>query len=131
GGLRVPAFARWPEKIKANSVIDVPLWSPDLLIASARLAGVELPADRIFDGKDPLPVLMGESNVSPHESFFFQYEEHAALRMGNWKIVRTKPDQSWQLFNLAEDISETNDRANENPDIVTKLDAEFRLKQKR
>ncbi|MEN8230654.1 MAG: sulfatase-like hydrolase/transferase, partial [Bacteroidota bacterium] len=33
GGLRVPAFARWPEKIKANSVIDVPLWSPDLLIA--------------------------------------------------------------------------------------------------
>jgi arylsulfatase A-like enzyme len=129
GGLRVPAFARWPGKIEANSVIGTALWSPDILIASARLAGAELPEDRILDGKDPLPLLTGQTAASPHESFFFQFENHAALRKGDWKIVRTDPDESWQLFNLKEDISETKNRAAEKPDLVEELNRAFVQKQ--
>ena len=129
GGLRVPAIARWPGKIEANSVISTPLWSLDLLVASAMLAGAELPKDRVLDGRDPLPVLTGKTKVSPHESFFFQYEEHAALRWGDWKIVRTKPDQPWQLFNLKDDISESINEASERPDLVEKLNYAFSLKQ--
>jgi arylsulfatase A-like enzyme len=129
GGLRVAALARWPGHIDAGSVISTPLWSPDLLVASARIAGAELPADRVLDGKDPLPVLTGEADVSPHESFFFQYEGHAALRRGDWKIVRTKPDEPWQLYNLREDISETTNRASERPDLVKELDRAFGQKQ--
>lgn len=129
GGLRVPAFARWPGKIEANSVIATPLWSPDIFIASALLTGAELPADLMLDGKDPLPVLTGKTNVSPHESFFFQFEENAALRLGDWKIVRTNPDQPWQLFNLKNDLSETTDKAAEKPDLVEKLNDAFLLKQ--
>jgi arylsulfatase A-like enzyme len=76
-----------------------------------------------------LPVLTGKTKVSPHESFFFQYEEHAALRWGDWKIVRTKPDQPWQLFNLKDDISESINKASERPDLVEKLNYAFSLKQ--
>jgi arylsulfatase A-like enzyme len=129
GGLRVPAFVRWPGKIKANSVIGTPLWSPDILVASAMLAEAELPTDLVLDGKDPLPVLTGKTNVSPHEFFFFQFEEHAALRQGDWKIVRTKPDQPWQLYNVEKDISESENKASEMPDLVEKLNANFLLKQ--
>jgi arylsulfatase A-like enzyme len=129
GGLRVPALARWPGRIPASSVIKTPLWSPDLLIASALLAEAELPVDRVLDGKDPWPVLTGETSVSPHGSLFFQFEEHAALRWGDWKIVRTKPDQPWQLFNLKTDISESENKASERPDLVEKLDRLFWMKQ--
>ena len=83
----------------------------------------------MLDGKDPLPVLTGKTDISPHESFFFQFEEHAALRMGDWKIVRTSPEKPWQLFNLMEDISETTNRASEKPDLVEKLDRAFTQKQ--
>ena len=129
GGLRVPAFARWPGKIEANSIISTPLWSPDILVASAMLAGAELPADRILDGKDPLPVLTGKTESSPHENFFFQFEEHAALRLGDWKIVRTSPDESWQIFNLKEDILETKDKSSDRPELVEKMNAMFISKQ--
>ncbi len=129
GGLRVPAFVRWPGKIKANSVINTPLWSPDILIASSVIAGAKLPEDLVLDGKNPLPVLTGKTTVSPHETFFFQFGNHAALRWGDWKIVRTKPDQPWQLFNLKNDLSESQNKASERPDMVEKLNSAFISKQ--
>ncbi len=130
GGLRVAAFARWPGKISAGSVIETPLWSPDLLVGSAKLAGAVIPEGLELDGKDPLPVLLGKTRESPHTEFFFQYEKHAALRAGDWKIVRTKPDEHWQLYNLKEDLSETNNRAQEKPGIVKELDEAFNSRQK-
>lgn len=129
GGLRVPAFARWPGKIAAGSVISTPLWSPDLLVASAILSGAGLPEGLVVDGRDPLPVLTGQSAVSPHPFFFFQYRQHAALRRGAWKIVRTAPGQPWQLYNLEDDLSETTDRSVELPGLVVQLDSLFRLEQ--
>ena len=118
------ALARWPGRIAAGSVIAQPLWSPDLLIACAKLSGAQLPTDRVLDGKDPLPVLK-HSAKSPHESFYFRYGKHAALRMGNWKIVREKSDQPWQLFNLANDIGETRDLTNVHPRRIAELEATF------
>ena len=124
GGLRVAALARWPGKIKAGSVVSQPFWSPDLLVASTKLAGAKLPSDVVFDGKDPLPILV-EGAQSPHESFFFIYRQHAALRKGDWKIVREKPNQPWQLFNLADDLEEAQNQASHQPKRVNELKAVF------
>ncbi len=126
GGLRVPALARWPGRIPPGSVVDAPLWSPDLLAAAIAISGAPMPGDgRVLDGRNPLPVLTGETTESPHASFFFQYAGHAALRMGDWKIVREKPDQPWQLFNLGTDLSESRNLAGEEPGRVADLTAEF------
>jgi arylsulfatase A-like enzyme len=124
GGLRVAAMARWPGKISAGSVISEPFWSPDLLIACTELAGARLPEDRVYDGKNPLPVLT-QAAKSPHESFFFAYRSHAALRKGDWKIVREKPNQPWQLFHLAADLGETRNVATEQPQRVTEMESVF------
>jgi arylsulfatase A len=124
GGLRVAALARWPGRIKAGSVIDEPFWSPDLLVACAELAGLTLPGKLVLDGKNPLPLLAGQA-ASPHESFFFVYRTHAALRKGDWKIVRENPSQPWQLFNLRDDLRESNDLAGAEKERLAELTAEF------
>jgi len=124
GGLRVCAMARWPGKIKAGEVIDEPFWSPDLMVACAELAGAKLTRGVVFDGKNPLPLLT-QNAKSPHGSFYFQFRNHAALRLGQWKIVREKPVQPWQLFNLKDDISESKNLAKKQPAQVEKLKAAF------
>lgn len=120
GGLRVAALARWPGRIKAGSVVAEPFWSPDILMACAVLSGAKLPANTIFDGKDPLP-LLGKQARTPHQSFYFEYREHTAIRKGNWKIVREKPEQAWQLFQLKQDPQEARNLAGKYPEKVEEL----------
>jgi len=122
GGLRVAAMARWPGKIKSGSIVSEPFWSPDLLIACTKLAGARVPDDRVYDGKNPLPILT-DGAESQHKSFFFIFRNHAALRKGDWKIVREKPNQPWQLFNLATDLGESQNLASAQPERVAELEA--------
>lgn len=129
GGIRVPAIARWPGKIKAGSVIDTRLWSLDLFPACALLAGAELPQDRFIDGKNPLPVLTGRTDHSPHATLFFEYEKSAAFHWGNWKIIRESPEEEWQLYNLGDDISESSNLAGQHIDLVKKLSTGFDFKK--
>lgn len=125
GGIRVAALARWPGRIPPGTTVDAPLWSPDLLTACAKLAGARLPADRALDGRDPLPLLMGKVKTSPHRSLYFRYRRYAALRMGDWKILRTGDDKPWKLFDLSRDIGERRDLATEQPKELARLVAEF------
>ena len=128
GGIRVPAIVRWPGKVKENSVVDTRLWSPDLYVAAAKLAGAELPQDRFIDGKNPLPALTGEQTASPHASLFFRYRNYDALHWGDYKIFRDNPEKEWQLYNLKQDIAEEHDLAAERPDLVKKISQVFNLK---
>jgi arylsulfatase A-like enzyme len=124
GGIRVAALARWPGRIEAGSVVEEPLWSPDVFVACAKLAGADLPEDRKIDGRDPLPVLTAGA-ASPHESLYFEYQRHAALRAGDWKIVRTRPDEPWQLFDLSRDVGEEHNLAEKKPEVLKRLAREF------
>jgi len=120
GGLRVPAFAVWPGHIAAGVELDEPFWSLDLLNACLELAGVPLPDDRTLDGMNPLPLLT-QRTASPHRSFYFNYRNHSALRMGDWKIVREHPNRPWQLFDLRADLAESSDLAAQHPDRLQAL----------
>ncbi len=124
GGLRVPALVRWPGHVSAGSVIDAPLWSPDVLSACTAIAGVKVPETHRLDGKHPLAALTGREG-SPHQSMYFEYRTHAALRQGDWKIVRQRPDAAWQLFDLGSDPGERRDLAAARPDQVTLLTQTF------
>ena len=125
GGLRVASMARWPGRIKAGSVNSKPFWSADLVPTCARLADAVLPDDIAFDGFNAIPLLVDADRPSPHRSFFFEYRSHAALRMGNWKIVRERPERPWQLFDLSVDEQESTDLAATRPKELQKLEMEF------
>ena len=92
----------------------------DLLPTFARLAGADIPSDRIIDGKDIWPVLAGKA-ATPHETFFYHRgNDLQAVRSGDWKlhIAKGKPIQ---LYNLQSDIGETSNLLKQNPAVVQRL----------
>lgn len=72
GGIRVPGILRWPGVIQAGLELDAPTSNMDLFPTVANLAGAPLPEDRIIDGRDLMPLLLGQSQRSDHE-FLFHY----------------------------------------------------------
>ena len=115
GGNRVPFLMSWPGTIPAEGVRDEPVITLDVLPTFLAAAGVDLPTDRSFDGADLLPLMTGTSNAAPHDTLFWKMQWGAAVRAGDWKLVRTPAGEHW-LFNLDNDLSETTDLAAAEPE---------------
>jgi len=92
GGLRVPMIARWPGKILAGLVNDSPAGSIDVFPTILNAAGVDVPRDRVIDGKDIWPLLTSARAESPHEALFgMQGPNLATIRSGKWKLHVRSP----------------------------------------
>jgi arylsulfatase A len=126
GGIRVAAFARWPGRFAAGRVIAEPMWSPDLLPTCVHLSGSGSLETSVRDGTDILPVLEQKNSPRLRRSLYFTYRQGSALRMGDWKILRTKPGRQWQLLDLSRDAGESIDLAEQNPVVREKLIGEFK-----
>ncbi|WP_298861619.1 sulfatase [uncultured Gimesia sp.] len=120
GGIRVPAIVRFPGHIKAGTVNGSQIISLDILPTLVSLAGGNLPQDRILDGQNILPVLKAPETSKPR-SFFFQYRKYSAVRKGKYKLLRTKHDQPYMLFDLKQDLGESTDLAAKHPEITRQL----------
>ena len=91
GGIRVPMIARWPGRIPAGQVIKEPVGAIDLMPTIAKLVGAELPADRVYDGRDIMSVL-AEGAATPHEALFGMNGLRAmTVRSGKWKLHAHQP----------------------------------------
>ncbi len=120
GGMREATVVRWPGKIPAGKPNDELMTAMDLLPTFAKLAGAEIPSDRIIDGKDIWPVL-SKGVKSPHEKFFYHRgNDLKAVRSGNWKLHAEKGKPT-QLFNLRNDIGEKKNVLKDHPDVVKRL----------
>ena len=71
GGFRVPMIAWWPGVIPADMICDEPSMNIDFFPTFLALAGLELPKDRIVDGKNIIGLLTGQLKKSPHEALYF------------------------------------------------------------
>jgi arylsulfatase len=141
GGWRVPAFVRWPQKIKAGSILNGIVSHQDWLPTLLSIAGESNIKEKLqegyktggkafkvhTDGFDMVPYLTCEVKESPRQSFFYFSDDGdvMAIRHGDWKAVlmeqRAKTMQCWaepfvplrlpKLFNLRRDPFE---RADEN-----------------
>lgn len=134
GGMRVPCIVRWPGKVPADTVNDELCSTIDMLPTFAALAGGKVPEDRVIDGKDIRNLLFHPDVAkSPHEAFFYyQLDQLQAVRAGHWKLylpldqkrdgLRAKTIQSpARLYNLATDLAEETDVAQQNPGVVNRL----------
>jgi len=138
GGVRVPAFARWPGRIPRGTVIEEPLHIVDWFPTLARLAGVALGGKRPLDGRDAWPTIT-QGKPSPHDAILLNTTPGTgALRMGAWKLIlnggvaandlsqsdtATSRTAQVELFNLADDPSEKNNLVAQHPDKVVELRA--------
>jgi arylsulfatase A-like enzyme len=115
GGIRVPFIMKWTGQIPSGKTFEHPVISLDLAPTFIELAGGKISEDDKLDGVNLIPFITGKTKERPHELFNWRFTISAVVREGDWKLVRL-PDRLPMLFNLAEDISEQNDVALQNPE---------------
>jgi len=136
----------WPEVIKPNSICAVPITGVDLLPTLAELAGAALPDSQPVDGKSIVPLLRGDTAALTDRAIFWHYPLYlsgtsynkvipihgtsrmywratpcSVIRRGDWKLIQFFEDDSTKLFNLRDDIGESNDLAATSPEKAREL----------
>jgi len=126
GGIRVPMIARWPGNIQPGRVTDHLSAFCDVLPTLAELGRAKMPART--DGISFLSVLLGAHQQKRHEFLvweFYGYGGQQAVRMGPWKGVRLDCHRDKNgpilLYNLAADIGEKHDVADQHPEIARQI----------
>lgn len=122
GGIRVPFLVQWKGTLPADSVVNQPVSSLDILPTALAAAGQPVPADSNVDGINLLPVLKGNAGVLAREALYWRSGDKSAVRRGAWKRIREKEGRN-ALYNLADDPAEQKDLAGENEALVAELDA--------
>ncbi|MFC2124696.1 sulfatase [Bacteroidota bacterium] len=154
-GFRVPGIIYWTGKSKFSGVVDEPVSALDFLPTFCELAGTEIP-ERNLDGTSFVPLLNGKDFDRKKPLLWCYYnalnEHMVAMRDGEWKIMaRLKNDTSYipkaqniykgneslirsaelvdySLYNLIDDLSETRDVSQANPEIFEALKASIKDK---
>ena len=128
GGIREPFIVRWPGRIQPGSTSDLISAQYDIMPTLAQISGTKITNT---DGISMLAEWLGNVTAQEkHPYLYFEFGETGgavALRMGNWKGVKTgmkkNPHAPWQLYNLKTDPAETSDVAALHPDILKQFDA--------
>lgn len=129
GGIRVPFIVRWPGVVEAGTTSDHISAFWDFFPTVAELLGEE--GKTPTDGISYLPTLTGRGEQAEHDYLYWEFHEQGgrqAIRRGDWKAVRYNVSKGGpiQLYNLADDIGETRDLANEYPEMVEEFDSLMR-----
>ncbi len=123
GGTRVAALVNWPGKIKPG-VVDGMMHVTDMLPTLASVAGTTAAKSKPLDGMDMWPTI-AEGKPSPRTEVVYNIDPTGgAVRQGDWKLVwtTTMPPRA-ELFDIVKDPSEKNNLAEQNPEVVKKLQA--------
>lgn len=138
GGLRVPFIIKWPGNIKAGSVSSEPVISTDLYPTILAATGHKLKPFQHVDGKNLVPVLKGTGTLNrdalywhyPHYNRHPQSFPAGVIRAGDWKLIESFETGKLSLYNLVQDIGETKDLAEQEPEKVKQLHAKLKAWQK-
>ena len=131
GGVRVPAIAVWDDVLQQNSHVGEALHIVDLFPTLIALAGAKATGHKPLDGCNAWPTI-SQGADSPHDVIIHNITPfHAAIRVGDWKIIRNggvtanatsaADDDTWELFNIRKDISEKTDLKPQHPDVFKRL----------
>ncbi len=122
GGVRVPFCAQWKGTLPAGETYEHPIIQLDILPTALAAAGEEADPEWKLDGVNLLPYLTGENSERPHETLYWRFGKQWAIRHGDWKLVGGNGgDLAGELHNLAQEISESNNLAADNPEKVREL----------
>lgn len=132
GGIRVPFLVRWPGRVPAGRIDDTAtIAAIDWLPTVSRLAGVEAPT---VDGEDVSDILAGTGRGRARPLFWetryavtgdaIHQSPNVAIRHGDWKLLLNREGSRVELYDLARDPLETDNRADQQPGVVAELRAQ-------
>jgi len=141
GGIREPMFVRWPEKVPQGTKSIVPISNIDFYPTLLDVAGIEKPDGKVLDGQSLMPVLTLEGVLQERPLFWhfpvyleaylendtstqdpvFRTRPGSAVRLGDWKLIQYFENNDLELYNVGEDLSETNNLAQARPEKVKEL----------
>lgn len=123
GGIRVPAFARWPGRIPAGRTTEQAAITMDWTATILAAAGARAHTDYPLDGEDLLPLMRGERTTF-ERTLFWRNSVQAAARRGRWKYLKVD-DKTERLFDLLTDEREQADSRAANAEVFERLRAEY------
>lgn len=99
GGQRIPCIMMWRGVIPEGSISNSLASGIDILPTLAEITGTPLP-EHIIDGVSLLPILYGNVEAKPRETFYYYYRQNnlEAVRYGDWKLVYPHPGRSYEGF---------------------------------
>ncbi|MBI1390678.1 MAG: sulfatase-like hydrolase/transferase, partial [bacterium] len=124
GGIRVPFYIRWPQRLQAGESVATPAAHIDVAPTLLAACGIEKPDSVHFDGRNLLPLIEESSPDWPDRYLFFQWHRgdkperfrDCAVRGPRYKLVNGK-----ELYDLKDDPAESTDIAAKHPDIVAEM----------
>jgi arylsulfatase A-like enzyme len=120
GGHREPFIIRWPAELKPGQVYTGLTSTMDFFPTFVLAGGGEISEDLYLDGVDLIPHMKGEKMDAPHDTLYWMTLNQGAVRAGDWKLI-IQTDGSLELYNLKEDLSESNDLSNEKTALADQL----------
>jgi arylsulfatase len=130
GGIATPLIAYWPAKITTPGALRTQVGHViDIMPTCVELSGAKYPTT--FNGKPILPMegrsLLPAFDDKPiqRDALFWEHEGNAAVRVGDWKLVRYKRNGPWELYDMAADRTELHDLATAQPQRAKDLLAQW------
>ncbi len=135
GGVNVPFIVRWPGHVNAGKVESESVLSTvDLLPTFCELAQIELPEGYKPDGEN-ISTIFENKPFERTKPLFWDWRfpriddnpYHAegwptgAVRYGDWKLLHNAEINRTELYNIKEDVFESRNLAEENPEKVKEL----------
>jgi arylsulfatase A-like enzyme len=133
GGIRVPAFIRAPSSSDSARISNSLLTVMDVMPTIMDLAGIEEVTTNT-EGASVLPIrgqsfagLLEDQNYDVHAGQHIALDEggESILIEGDWKIIRQPQQANWELYRLDSNPNETQNLADQYPEIVAELAAKF------
>ncbi len=129
GGVRVPLIVYWPGHVTGGSVNSQYVMVDDLFPTILEMAGVNFrnKVTQVVDGKSFVPFLQDPELREKDRPLFWHFPHtydqfpYSSVRKGDWKLIYRHLDQSLELYNIPEDISETKNLADEEVGIKEEL----------
>jgi arylsulfatase A-like enzyme len=113
GGWRVPFAAQWPALLPKGAAYDHPVSALDIFATVAGITGAPVDPQRPLDGVNLIPYLTGAKSGVPHQALYLRMHDKAAfaVRSGDYKLVIPGQGAEPELYNIVEDIEESNNLA--------------------
>ena len=124
GGVRVPGLLVWPGRVKTSRVIDAPCSTSDYFPTVLDALGYRIPEQdqRPYDGVSLLDIIDG-GKFERSRPIGFESKQQVSLTGNRYKLYSSDSGKTFELYDLVEDPSESNDIAQQHPGIVGEMKA--------